>query len=284
MTKKVLITGGYGFTGRHLKNFLLKKNFDVYCLESNIIANKKVNDEVNLIKPDYVIHLAGISNSTIDNEELYTKVNVEGTVNLINALNSMPQKPKKVLIASSASVYGNPKKLPLTEVSDINPVNLYGESKLEMENRVNVLEKNFPVIFYRLFNYTGVFHDRHFLIPKVVDTFKRKLAEIELGNINIKREFNDVRDICEAYYLGLIKKTECNIINICSGKSFSISEIMKIMSDLSAHHCIVKCNEKYLRRSDPDDIYGDNEFMQTMLGSKFKHNIKETLSWMYHAK
>ena len=56
------------------------------------------------------------------------------------------------------------------------------------------------------------------------------------------------------------------------------------MSDLSEHHCILKCNEKFLRRSDPDDIYGDNEFMQTMLGSKFKHNIKETLSWMYHAK
>ncbi len=102
-----------------------------------------------------------------------------------------------VVLCSSAHVYGENLKNPITENSITIPNNEYGKSKLCIEKIAASYRDNLPITIVRPFNYTGVGQSKKFLIPKIIDHFVRKQSSIELGNINISRDFSDVRDVSE---------------------------------------------------------------------------------------
>ena len=192
---KVLITGGDGFTGIYLANLLNSYGYKCHNLDCNILDKNHIKDSITAIEPDYVFHLAAISFVGEKDIGLIYNVNVVGSHNLLECLSVMKKKPKKVILASSGTVYGSNGKS-LNKESDIpSPINHYGCSKLSMEHLAKNFFDDLPIIIVRPFNYTGINHSENFIIPKIVKAFLNKQDHIELGNVNISREFNDIRDI-----------------------------------------------------------------------------------------
>lgn len=276
----ILISGLNSFTGLHLQP-LLKKSFpnaNIVGLESDITIRKNVMDEIESVKPDYLIHLAGISHAGVESNEIYN-VNVIGTTNLLDGLLKSKSKVKKVILASSATVYGNADTRIISEHTPTNPINHYGCSKLAMEQ----MSKNYqdiPIIITRPFNYTGTGHSDLFLVPKIINAYINKKNQIDLGNLDVSREFNDVRDICESY-VRLMISDFVGVVNICSGTSVNLKEIIKKMDDISGYKIKIIVNPKFVRKNEIKHLSGNPQRLQKITGKPFLFNIDETLSWMY---
>ncbi len=279
MNYKVLVTGSDGFTGKILVKKLKKKNFKVITLNCDITKKNDLEKFIKNVELDFVIHLAAISNVAFLDHDKINNVNINGTRNLLSILNNKDNPPKLVVIPSSAYVYGIPKNYILNENSKIDPSNIYGKSKLAVENLCKIY-RNFQILVTRPFNYTGVGQSETFLIPKIVNHFKLRKKEIELGNTNIIREFNDVRDVCEIY----IKLIECirssDTVNICSNKGYSIKEIMQLCKKLTGHEIVIKVNENLKRKNDTPIIIGDATKMLSLISKHEFRNLENTLKWM----
>ena len=160
----------------------------------------------------------------------------------------------------------------------MQPLNAYGKSKLEMEKVCGDF-KNLTILITRPFNYTGIGQAKTFLIPKIVNHFKLRKKEIQLGNINVK-EFNNVIDICEIY-TKLIENVKCsNIVNICSGQSYSIKNIINICEKLTGHKIKIRINNSLKRNIDVPNIMGNPRKMQSMVGNHVFQKIENTLKAM----
>ena len=130
--KRLLLTGAQGFTGHHFSKIAKAAGFAVYPLESDLTDAKSVAVEVEKIQPTYVVHLAAISAVTHADEEAFYRVNLFGTLNLLKALEALPNQIDKILLASSANVYGNYEGGSAAETLCPRPVNHYAMSKLAM--------------------------------------------------------------------------------------------------------------------------------------------------------
>ena len=290
--KKVLITGGDGFTGKYMNNQLASAGYDVVVLGNNDLGNPNIincdlTNQVavqEIIKehaPQWVIHLAAISFVAHGHVDEIYKVNVLGTRNLLNSLASLKIKPEVVLLASSANVYGHSGVTVIGEENQLMPTNDYGVSKLTMEYMARLWLDKLPIIITRPFNYTGVGQDKKFLIPKIVDHFIRKEPEIELGNIDVEREFSDVRKLCDIY-LKLLQAPAAigEVFNICSGKAYSLREIIEMMEKISGYKIKVKINQNFVRSNEIKRLVGDNTKLHAFIGKQDYPEMLETLQWM----
>lgn len=276
---KVLVTGSKGFTGSELTVVLKKKKYQVIEIDCDISDKKELENALLQIDFDYVVHLAAITNVSFKNVSLINKINIEGTRNLLSVINNFKSPPKLIIIPSSAYVYGTPENGILSENSKLNPVNAYGKSKLIMENLSKDFE-NLPILIARPFNYTGRGQDLSFLIPKIIYHFKLKKNKIELGNLNVKREFNDVRDICQIYIKFLENVKVSDTVNVCSGKSYSIRDIIEICEKLTGHHIDIIINKNLKRKKEINQIVGDPKKMNSMIGNHQFNKLKDTLRFM----
>jgi len=171
----------------------------ITALQSNITDAPALEAEVLTTDPDWVIHFAGISFVASKDDEAFYKVHALGSSNLLASLSKLRKKPFKVLLASSATVYGNSNVAHASEDQQLNPIDHYAMSKVAMEEMAKTFMDRLPIIIARPFNYTGPGQKGNFLIPKLIAHFTQKNASIELGNLNVEREFNDINMICEAY-------------------------------------------------------------------------------------
>lgn len=297
---RALITGVNGFVGGHLSAFLLSKGFEVFGADSggdcklegvkfftvDITDAVKVNDLVKVSKPDFVFHLAAVSSvkACKDNPKLAKRVNVFGTENLISACVNNRINPK-ILIISSAHVYGIPKYLPIDESHPVGPVNEYGASKLEQENASLKFfdREKMHIIISRSFNHIGLNQGKGF----VCSDFAKQIAEIEkglkkpeikVGDLNSKRDFTDVRDIVRAYVLLLQKGKAGEIYNIGSGKEYSIKEILDKLVALSKSNIKIVEDGSLFRKSDIPILVADNSKFVGLTGWKPEISIDRSLS------
>src|SRR5664279_3283153 len=195
----VLLTGAAGFTGRYLRNALESRGYNVASLQvegpnpCDLTDRASTESAVRGARPDVAIHLAALSFVGHDRPEEFYQVNVFGTLNLLQALAGLDRPPRRVVIASSGNVYGTPDIGVLDESVCPAPVNHYASSKLAMENMVRAnWFGRMPIVITRPFNYTGPGQSKHFLIPKIVQHFRDRAAVIEMGNLNVSRDFSDV--------------------------------------------------------------------------------------------
>jgi len=196
---RTLVTGLRGFTGAYLQRELEAQGHSVVGLQSDLTDFSEVEAEVASIQPECVVHLAGVAFVGHGNANAFYQVNLIGTRNLLGALAEYAPDVKSVLLVSSANVYGNRSEGELSEKTIPDPVNDYGVSKLAMEKMAHLWVKHLPLFIVRPFNYTGVGQDSKFLIPKIVAHFREKRPVIELGNLDVWREFGDVRSVVENY-------------------------------------------------------------------------------------
>ena len=289
----VLVTGLAGFTGPHLIAALEGRGWRVVGLDrrDSIVGTTKIYacdllDRLSLIRrvreiaPQAVIHLAGISDVHHENiGELY-EINIMATRNLLEALAQLDTRLQAVLLASSANVYGNTGGRALDELTPLAPANDYAVSKLAMEYMARTFAEKLPITIIRPFNYTGRGQTTRFVVPKIVEHFRQKASVIELGNLDVTREFSDVRRTVEAYARLLALPGTCEIYNICSGKGESLRQILSEAEKITGHRIEVRVNPAFVRENEVEILIGSCDKLEAAVGVLPRYAIKDTLSWM----
>lgn len=298
MMAKLLITGCGGFTGRHLAEAMAASGHEVHALvhegesrpipAAQAVHRLDITDQaalsrlVQAVVPDQVVHLAAISFAPHgDLAEMY-RTNIMGTRYLLGALAALPRRPDAVLVASSANIYGN-RGGRLTEDLPAVPFNDYGATKAATEIVCNLFADRLPIIIVRPFNYTGLGQPAEFLIPKIVDHAQRGISRIELGNLDVARDFSDVRMVVDAYQrLLATSASHGQVFNICSGQPIALRALLDRVGDLAGHRFEPATNPAFVRPNEPASLCGDPGKFERIIGPLRRIPIDRTLQWMLH--
>ena len=291
-----LVPGINGFTGKHLVPELQLAGFTVCGIaqessESNATTivkcdlkdRKSTIETVRQLNPDVVIHLAGIAFAAHDDVDEVYRTNVLGTRNLLEALALCQKLPRAVLLASSANIYGNATVIPIAENTPPAPANDYAVSKLAMEYMSQLWRDKLPIVIARPFNYTGRGQSQQFLLPKIVDHFRRRAVSIELGNLEVVRDFTDVRTLVRIYRMLIESASAGEVFNVCSGVGHSLQEVISMMQDLSGQSLEVVVNPTFVRKNEIRKLIGSREKLDAAIGRVDPIPLRETLRWMLAA-
>ncbi|MCL1477832.1 MAG: GDP-mannose 4,6-dehydratase [Marinobacter sp.] len=295
MQKRVLVTGSQGFTGHYMVQKMVAKGYRVtgtgtgsqpeqpgndFYIQTDLTRSSAVQALVNKVQPNIVIHLAALAFVGHDDANAFYRVNLMGTRNLLEALANTTIQPECVLLASSANVYGNQAEGLLDETTAPAPANDYAVSKLAMEYMAKTFMSRLPIVIARPFNYTGVGQNEQFLIPKIVAHFRRKEAVIELGNLDVSRDFSDVRELVLAYQ-GLVERCPSGqTFNIASGQGVSLGRVIELCEDITGHSIDVHVNPAFVRANEVKELRGDASRLRTCLGDWQPRPLRKTLEWM----
>lgn len=289
---RVLVTGHAGFTGRYVTAALIQAGHQVVALAEtpdqlssspvDLLDRAAVENAVALARPDAVIHLAAIAFVAHGDVDAIYRTNVVGTRHLLEALASLPERPRSVVLASSANVYGNNPVELLDEAVEPAPANDYAVSKLAMEYMAKLWTNRLPVVLARPFNYTGVGQSENFLLPKIVDHFRRGERLIELGNIDVARDFQDVRFVADAYVRLLSADAAGRTVNLCSGVSVSLLEVIDMMQELAGYKIEIKVNPAFVRGNEVARLTGDHRLLRELIGPLDVIPLRSTLAWMFN--
>ncbi len=262
---KILLTGADGFTGLHFAELARSNGYEVVPLLADLTDREAVQREVLAMAPDTVVHLAAISFVAHADDNAFYAVNVIGTMNLLAALVKLPVVPQRVLLASSANVYGNCNVSPISESQQPAPVNHYAMSKLAMEHMSHTYADRLPLVITRPFNYTGPGQAVNFVIPKLVDHFERRAPSISLGNLHVEREFNDVQMVCKAY-LQLLQYGEVGeVYNVGSGQPHTLQFVIDELARITGHKIKIEINPAFVRGNEVHRLCGDINKLRSLL-------------------
>lgn len=288
-----LVTGIEGFTGRYVEAELIDAGFSVVGIYhepgsgahvADLCDRGAISNIVQRVNPDVVVHLAAIAFVAHGDADAIYRTNVCGTRNLLEALASLPKVPRSILLASSANVYGNSEVELLAETAPVAPANDYAVSKLAMEYMARLWMDKLPIILARPFNYTGVGQSEKFLLPKIVNHFKRRERVIELGNIEVARDFQDVRFVARSYRKLIDVQAFGETVNICSGVAHSLMEVIRMLEQLAGYEIEIRVNPAFVRANDVLRLRGSNDKLGRLIGPLKLIPLEQTLEWMYRTE
>lgn len=287
-----LITGIEGFTGRYLAQALRVRGHDVVGttregpasadeLRCDVTDLNSVRAVVREVRADYVVHLAGISFVGHGQADAFYQVNLLGTLHLLQAIHEANHPVAKVLLASSANVYGNTSAEPIDESVAPVPVNDYAVSKLAMEHLARLWFDRLPIVIARPFNYTGVGQDRQFLLPKIVAHYRQRAAVLELGNLDVARDFSDVRVVAECYRRLLECEVRGVVLNVCSGRAHSLREVLALAGEIAGYSPEIRLNPAFMRANEVRRLVGSRRQLENCIGPVADIPLRDTLRWMF---
>jgi len=291
--RTALVTGATGFTGKYMVNALARLGYRVFGIgvgspstedwvTCDLTHKADAKHAIRGIATDVVVHLAGLAFVAENNPEDFYRVNLLGTLNLLEALAECKRTPRKVVIASSANIYGS-SAVELTEDTCPAPTNHYAASKCAMELMAKLWFDRMPIVITRPFNYTGPGQDEKFVIPKIVAHYRRRERSIKLGNTSVQRDFSDVEEVVEAYLRLLESDVRSEVVNICSGKAVSIASILGEMNTIAGYKMQVEADPALFRENDIKVLVGSNRKLFDLTGFVPSRPIQETVRRMYFA-
>jgi len=299
---RILLTGAAGFTGRYLAKLLSEAGYEVHGLvhhkpsefvqgvyslhEADLANAAQLTEVVKKVQPNKVAHLAAISFVPHGDVDSLYRTNVIGTRHLLEALTISKGKTPldAVLLASSANVYGNATEGVLTEDAFPAPRNDYSVSKLAMEYVARLYNDRLPLVLARPFNYTGVGQVDSFLVPKIVKHFRERAPVIELGNLNVARDFSDVRTVVQNYRRLLETPAAVGqTFNVCSGMAYTLHEVLALAQEIAAHQLEVRVNPAFMRVNEVKKLMGSRARLDSVVGQVPAISLTETLNWMLKA-
>ena len=278
---KVLITGSDGFVAGYLSEYLLKNDYDVYgttikesyknarikILKMNLLDVENVNNVIKNISPDMIFHLAGQSAVGLSWQKpvLTIDVNVNGTLNLLEAVKNSNVN-SKILIVGSSDQYGiiKPENCPIKETQPQIPQSPYGISKKTQEEigKLYVKAYNMNIIFVRAFNHIGARQSENFVVPdfasKIVKIEKGENPVLKVGNLDTLRDFTDVRDIVRGYVMLLENGKIGESYNIGSGNVVKVKDILEKLVSLSNKEIKIEIDKEKFRPVDVPIVQCDN--------------------------
>ena len=281
---RVWITGHNGFTGRYLSAALARAGFEPIAAPDlpafDLRDAASIERELNRARPDYVVHLAAVSYVAHGNATDFYEINTVGTLRLLERLAQSGLPLRKVIVASSANVYGNATQEPITEDTPLAPVNHYACSKLAMEMMARTLFDRLPILIVRPFNYTGIGQSEKFLVPKLVRHFAQREPVMKLGNLDVVRDFSDVRMVAAAY-CGLLASALVNTeVNICSGMGRSLQSIVDTLRTRADHAPAIEIDPALVRGTELKRLVGGNARLLNAVGALPYADFGATLTWM----
>ena len=281
---RILVTGGAGFIGSHITDFLIEKGHKVAVIDDlshgrreNLnkkavffkenICSLAIKTIFNRFKPEAVSHQAALVNvnQSLQQPLADVRVNVGGTLQVLEAAKAC--KTKQVIFASSVAVYGDTDKFPIKENAGISPISIYGVSKATAEAYLMLYQDHFKVAILR---YANVYGPRQVGGAEggVVAIFSQAIQKGRkcriFGNGRQTRDFVFVRDIAKANYLA-IKKAKSGIFNVSAGKEISILRLCCLCQEITGTK-----EEPVFNKPRKGDIY------KSVLDNNL---IKKSLSW-----
>jgi UDP-glucose 4-epimerase len=292
---KFVVTGGAGFIGNNLVRLLVSKGHEVIVID-NLHTGKKENIEDilekiqfykidirdrkkldNVLKEvDGIFHQAALTvvPESFEKPNEYHEVNVIGTKNIFE----IAEKNKiRVVYASSSSIYGNVKQIPIKENSKRQPINPYGETKLKDEILAEKF-KDLSVIGLRYFNVYGIGQTGSYagVITKFLQKIKNKKAIIINGDGNKNRDFIHVKDIAKANLMAMESKIEKGFFNIGTGIPTTINNLAKIMINIS--NIDIEIIHGPELKGDVEMSQANTEFTKHELNWIYETNLKKGLT------
>lgn len=301
MAEKIVVTGVNGFVGEHVVDIFKADGFEVVGVAFDQNPNEKVANKLdgyiscNLLNLDSVaamdfsgvraiIHLAGLSavGQSFDQPQRYIADNAVMTYNLLDRAAQTGLQGRAVVISSGA-LYNPNQTLPITESSATDPSSPYAIGKLATEHVVDYFRvRGLDAVTVRPFNHIGPGQGEGFILPDLYAQLSSvgSGGEIMVGNLETKRDYTDVRDIVAGYKsLALADTLQHNLYNICSGRSLSGKEILRLVQE-AGHFSdiVVTVDQSKIRPTDIMDIYGNSSRIRDELGWQPRYDISQTVA------
>ena len=296
---RVFVTGAIGFVGGWLQAELRQSGHTVVAAPGP--DQLEITDRAGLTRwlddpegrPDAVVHLAGMAfapDAKMDPTEAF-RVNVGGTAALFEALRQIGIRPA-VLVVGSSEVYGSPSQrdLPLTEDSAIDPIHPYALSKIA-EEAVAIeasARYGFPVVVTRSFNHAGPGQRPVFVVPamarRVVAMKRGETSCVRAGNVDVRRDLTDVRDVVRAYRLLLERvaggsaAAGPSVVNVASGEAVSIRSLIADLCSIAGVPTQIEIDAALTRPNDPLEIRGDATLLTQLTGWRREIPLRQTLT------
>jgi GDP-6-deoxy-D-talose 4-dehydrogenase len=279
---RVAVTGAGGFTGRFVTDALAAQGAEWVALDADLTDGEAVERAVAETPFDRVIHLAARAFVGVADWEGFYQVNQLGTFRLLDEV-ARARPGARVVMASSAQVYGPGAEGLIAEDAPTRPANHYAVSKLASEWGAPRWADRLEVVVTRPFNYTGVGQGAEYLVPKIVAHFRDRAATIELGNTWVRRDFGDVRSVADAYAGLALAEDAPAVVNLATGRVWSIDDLLDRLEALSGHRPAVRVNPAFVRANDVPVLGGDVSRLRAALPGWEPRELGDTLAWMYGA-
>jgi nucleoside-diphosphate-sugar epimerase len=137
-----------------------------------------------------------------------------------------------------------------------------------------------PLVVVRPFNYTGPGQERQFVIPKLVDHFRRRAPRVTMGNLHVQREYNDVRFVCDAYLRLLEAPAPGPVYNVCTGVTYDFNAVIGTLQALTGHRIEVDVDPALVRANEVHRLCGDPSRLREDVGPIAGYSLEDTLRWM----
>jgi GDP-4-dehydro-6-deoxy-D-mannose reductase len=296
---KIMILGINGFSGRHFQHYILDQNFDqefefvgidknigehvtIKSVELDLTIKENLENIICDQKPDYIINMIGLFGG--NDLESMIQINAGISRNIFETVVINHLSVQKILLIGSAAEYGVPISLPVKEDHGLNPINPYGLSKVIQTTFANYYALNFdiPVTVARTFNILGAGLSSKLSIGSFAEQIRElpSGSNINVGNIDSKRDFLDIYDVIDAYWKILLHGKKGEIYNVCSGKSISIKSLVEFLIQQSGKNLEIQVKPELLRKNDIADFYGDNSKLSEQLNWSSSRSIEESLTSM----
>ncbi|HEX5132266.1 MAG TPA: GDP-mannose 4,6-dehydratase [Candidatus Krumholzibacteria bacterium] len=299
---KALVTGCNGFVGRALVARLVAGGYEVWgadrvavgdfvgqrCFTGDLADEAVVADLLERVAADCIVHLAGQASvrASFDDPVQTLTDNTRPALNILNHVRTTGARTR-VLLVGSADEYGivDPAQLPLAETTPVVPESPYAVAKAIQNQYGRMFARLYGVdaLMTRSFNHTGPGQRDAF----VLSSFARQVAAIrrgtradiiEVGNLDVKRDFLDVRDVCDAYTVLLKKGRTGETYNVCSGNSYRIGDLLRQLCDIAGVSVTIRVDKDRLRPVDMPDLRGDPARMTEHTGWQARLPIEQTLA------
>ena len=290
---KFVITGGAGFIGSHIAKHLVDKNHNVTVVDNlsrgRLENLSKIKEQIefkkidildfNLLKEvisnsDGVFHQAALTSvpESFTQKEKYHNVNVKGTENIFKLAKEFG---KKVVYASSSSIYGNTTTIPIQENFEKNPINPYGITKLDDEKLAEKYHNlGVSIIGLRYFNVYGIGQTNDYagVITKFIDQINLNKSPIIFGDGTHTRDFISVEDIAKANLLSMESNIDFSFLNIGTGISTSIKTLAEMMIDLSGKTLEISYDDLIL--GDVKESLADASLAKRLINWNYETSLK----------
>lgn len=301
--KSVLIFGVNGFVGGHLAREFKEHGYEVFGSDlhdtavsphvdayasADLIEAGAVAKACAEFEPTFLVNLAAISSVGLSWRDPQTtmQVNVVGALNVLDAARAMVEPPKVLLIGSSEEYA--PSDAPLKETDPVDATNPYGISKMAQERFAEAYEHRYGLRIYRTrsFNHTGVGQPTTFVLSswcKQVAGIERsgKPGVLKVGNINVRRDFSDVRDVVRAYRMLIESEHSGEEFNVGSGRALALRELAELVASFCSQDVAIEVDSALLRPTDNPSICCDASKARELLGWRPRYGIEATLQWLY---
>jgi len=287
--KKILLIGGSGFVGSHMRH-ALETTCSVVAIgrEVDIRNQKQLSILIEEVKPDQVVNLAAVTTlrESFENPRDTYDINFLGTLNLLMALRES-HFVGRFLFVSSSEVYGllSEHELPVSETRIPKPLSPYAVAKIAAEAlcyQWSQTEK-FEVVTARPFNHIGPGQSERFAIAdfgRQIASIKQGRSEplINVGDIDTTRDFTDVRDVVSAYRLLLENGRTGETYNVCSGTERTIRSLIEQMCVLAGVTVELRTDPARFRLSEQRRVRGSNDKLVADTGWASNYALDQTLS------